>query len=156
MPFQDTSRPGIATLRAELVEIAIYVGAHYGLKRGAGQAQIRNPGIKAPIVAIGQDVAIFAVKQRKALRNRFYRVYQLLFGTLALGDVLRGAEKSDALPTRIVFWAQLDMDPANIAVGPHPAVLDCGRRSGLDHMAASLQKRGDVVPVNERAGLLDR
>jgi hypothetical protein len=65
------------------------------------------------------------------------------------------AEQAEKLPVGIVFRDQFVLNPAGIAVGPHPAALDPRWRPRLDRLAARREKRRDIIPVYERARFLD-
>src|SRR5439155_18761604 len=86
----------------------------------------------------------------------FDRVDQLLLCSPAVGDVLRRAEESEILPSGTMFRAQLDMNPAGIAIRSYPAALDPPRRSRRDRVLPRIQKCNNVVRVNEGAGFLGR
>jgi hypothetical protein len=84
------------------------------------------------------------------------RRVQCLLGLLALGDVLRRAKQAEAVTIHIVFRTQLDLHPADLSIGPHPAVFNLRRRPYCDRTAARIEKGGDVVRVNKRPRFLDR
>src|SRR5712691_3086268 len=101
------------------------------------------------VFCIGQYVSIVAVEEHKPFGDRFDCLDQLLFSAPAVGYVLCRAEEAEIFPSRAMFRAQLDMNPAGLAVRSYPAVLNSRRRSRRDRVVPRLQKLSNVFRVDE-------
>ena len=85
------------------MQVALDIRAHHGLKTVAARAKILNARIKAPVILIGQHIAVVGIEQHKSFRNRLdgvgellLRGLQRLFRLLVLSDVLGRPEEADA------------------------------------------------------------